>query len=194
MPVPDFSALAGHDLPPQAGWTTVLTVYGQAQPKGSSSGFPYVDKKTGKMRVAVTSANDSLKGWEAAVRTHAQLAVADGARMLTGAVRARVFVGILRPPSASVKKRPFPVVKPDLDKVVRGLLDPLSKVLMTDDALVCSTEVHKRYIDDGPPYVVIELSPLGNPEPLPTGTPLLDVGTPPASHVTKRRALSPEDL
>ena len=47
--------------------------------------------------------------------------------------------------------RPLPSVSPDLDKLARGLLDPLIHVLYRDDAQVTDLILRKRYADDGAP-------------------------------------------
>src|SRR3972149_1472008 len=48
-------------------------------------------------------------------------------------------------------RRPLPSVPPDLDKLARGLLDPLTRVLYEDDAQVTDLVLRKRYADDGAP-------------------------------------------
>lgn len=57
-----------------------------------------------------------------------------------------------RPASVSAKRRPYPSVKPDLDKLARGLLDPLVQMgVLTDDATVVDLTVRKRYAAPGEP-------------------------------------------
>ncbi len=46
-------------------------------------------------------------------------------------------------------RRPWPAVKPDIDKLTRAVLDALTGIAYADDALVCSLEVLKSYADDG---------------------------------------------
>jgi crossover junction endodeoxyribonuclease RusA len=54
---------------------------------------------------------------------------------------AMVFI-MPRPKSV---KRPFPTVAPDLDKLVRGVLDALTGIAYLDDAQVISISAHKIY-------------------------------------------------
>ena len=56
---------------------------------------------------------------------------------------------IKRPKSVSVKKRPYPVVKPDLDNLTKSLLDSLNGVLYKDDSQIIEIKVSKRYSDIG---------------------------------------------
>ncbi len=53
-----------------------------------------------------------------------------------------------RPKSVKISKRPLPSVKPDADKMLRGLFDALTGVAYVDDAQVCKASVEKRYADD----------------------------------------------
>jgi len=57
----------------------------------------------------------------------------------------------------TVKKRPHPTVKPDLDKLIRLVLDALTGVAFQDDAQVCRVEAQKRYTTLKDPYVLIEV-------------------------------------
>jgi hypothetical protein len=53
-----------------------------------------------------------------------------------------VFV---RPESIKAHKRPYPVVKPDLDKLMRAVLDSLTGVIYVDDSQVVKAEPTKDY-------------------------------------------------
>jgi Holliday junction resolvase RusA-like endonuclease len=54
---------------------------------------------------------------------------------------------ILRPKSVSVRKRPYPIVKPDLDKLQRSTLDALTDShIIKDDAIITDIHATKRYV------------------------------------------------
>ena len=53
-----------------------------------------------------------------------------------------------RPRSVPVHKRPRPKVRPDLDKLVRALLDALQGIAFIDDAQVVRLEAVKEYEND----------------------------------------------
>jgi Holliday junction resolvase RusA-like endonuclease len=138
--------------------------YGKAEPKGSARGFvlpvkdgskrPVLDKHgKPKYRAVITAANPNSKEWERTVRHCA--ATAGIGRFFEGAVEVRILFGILRPESVSVKKRPHPTVKPDVDKLTRTVFDAISSVLYRDDAQVVHLQVRKVYVVDGPPYAQV---------------------------------------
>lgn len=63
------------------------------------------------------------------------------------AVKMRISFTFIRPKSVSVKKRPNMTVKPDLDKLVRAVLDALTHHAYDDDSQVTVIECEKRYSD-----------------------------------------------
>ena len=114
-------------------------VYGVPQPQGSSRAFV---TKTG--RAVVTSANKNLRPWRDQVAWEAREAM-DGSPPLTGAVCVEVVFWLARPKSV---KRLSPTVKPDVDKLLRGVLDALTGVAFVDDAQVVDVDVSKRYCNE----------------------------------------------
>ena len=132
-----------------------LTVYGVPAGKGSKKAFVVPGKNGGRPRAVVVDDNKaSLKTWEAAIRTEAQRVMAqlttDGRLTFQGAALAVVVLFLLpRPASISAKHRPMPTVKPDIDKLARAALDPLTQVLYNDDAQICHLSVEKRYAEGG---------------------------------------------
>ena len=115
-------------------------VPGIPAPKGSTKSFM---PKGAKFPVTTTDCKRT-KPWQAIV------AYAASQHMLPGmpwdcAVSLDLNFYLPRPPSISVKKRPYPTVKPDLDKLVRCIGDALKGVFYTDDARVVSGVVSKWY-------------------------------------------------
>lgn len=144
-----------------------FVVRAHPEPKGSTSAFPI---KTGafdlqghpKYRCVLTSANPELKAWEKCV--HAAAVVArnqhDIWQPLVHAVKMTVVFWLPRPASVTPSKRPLPSVKPDLSKLVRGIEDALTGVLLADDALITTTYSFKRYTN-GEPCARVILEPDG---------------------------------
>lgn len=64
---------------------------------------------------------------------------------LTGALELWVVFAMPRPKSV---KRSHPTGKPDLDNLVKGLLDALKGIAWGDDAQVCKMNLVKRYADE----------------------------------------------
>lgn len=140
-------------------------VYGIPAPQGSK--IPGVSSKTGKMFVREQSGK-TLKSWREDVKNAALIARGvpdpgtDPAELikqgeydqapiptLTGPINLRINFYMPRPASVSIKKRLFPIVAPDLDKLVRGVGDALKAAgVYKDDAQVCSIQATKVYGTD----------------------------------------------
>ena len=123
-----------------------FTVPGRPQPQGSMKAFVRGN------RAFLTSDNSALKDWRAAVGYHALKA---GARLLEGPIRIDAAFSIQRPKghfrtgkNAHLLRDSAPVVpttKPDLDKLVRAVLDALTGVCFNDDAQVTQVNATKSY-------------------------------------------------
>lgn len=85
------------------------------------------------------SQGSALAVWRSTVAFAAKLA---GAKM-TDAPIEMTLVFIM--PKPKTVKRILPTVPPDLDKLIRGVLDALTHVAYNDDAQVVSINAHKIY-------------------------------------------------
>lgn len=130
-----------------------LHIHGTPATKGSMQvfvrrKFPFFVRSFGELiaSIIVTSVSThALKSWEKAVK-HAALQAVEGREPFDGAVEMGVTFTFMRPASVSEKKRPDHIVRPDLDKLLRGVLDPLSGVVFRDDAqIIRFTTLEKRY-------------------------------------------------
>ena len=117
--------------------TYSFIVYGEAIPKGSTRAFVVNGK------AITTNANKRTKDWQTLVSMAAQEKKPD--KPIGGAVDILLNFYLPRPKSVSEKKRPLPIVKPDLDKLLRCLLDALTGIYFLDDAQVCDIKTSKRY-------------------------------------------------
>lgn len=133
-----------------------FTVYGVSIGKGSMKSFPY-KRKDGRLAVSMTADNPAVGRWQAAVRFEAQRATRDDPRLFAGAVRVDAVFYLPRPKSITLKARPLPIVKPDVDKCARLILDACTGVLFADDAAVVTLRVQKVYTS-GPAKAVIAVS------------------------------------
>lgn len=91
---------------------------------------------------------DKTTAWEQTVKYHASQIV-KAAGMAEGALEVEMDFRLPRPASVSVKKRPLPMVKPDLDNLEKAVMDALNKMVWKDDAQVCVKVSGKRYAGDG---------------------------------------------
>jgi Holliday junction resolvase RusA-like endonuclease len=130
-----------------------FVAYGEPKPKGSARAFVFPVKQPAAggptHRAVVTHDNRGTKGWQRTVRLAAE-AASRGACWATGPVEVRVVFGLLRPPSVSARARPLPTVRPDLDKLVRTVLDGITGVLYRDDAQVVELVTRKHYVTGVP--------------------------------------------
>ena len=138
-----------------------LEVFGNPAPQGS--------KRVFQGRV-VEAAGQKLKVWRKAVATACQSLVSEEHSLLLGPVRVEVDFYLPRPSSVSMKKRPLPIVPPDLDKLCRSTLDGLGQgfdtgkvgdgIIFGDDSQVTELIARKFYADDREPGAVIRIFPL----------------------------------
>lgn len=141
-------------------------VYGNPSSQGSK--IPGMNRKTGKMFVR-DQAGKGLTDWRQDIIAAALIArglqengskpepgagdsgTPEPIRTITGPCSLQAQILVPRPASISVKKRPLPSVKPDLDKMTRAIMDALKMAgVYADDALVVKLWVVKRYAGDTP--------------------------------------------
>ena len=116
-------------------------VRGIPAPQGSKSAYIRGD------RAIVVDANPkTLKDWRTAVGFVLQ-SEWHGPPM-DGPLSVELNFALLRPKSVSEKRRLHPTVMPDLDKLVRAVLDALTGIVIVDDALVVELHSTKEYSDE----------------------------------------------
>lgn len=118
-----------------------LFVPGVARPKGSMRAFKHGDQ------VVLTSDNTKLKGWAKDIRYHAINEARDRDwQPYGGAVEMELTFMLPKPQRP--KSKDYHLTKPDLDKLIRGVLDPLTGVVFVDDARVTRLVAEKFYEGD----------------------------------------------
>ena len=125
---------------PTAQRVTEFSVFvrGIPAPQGSKRAF-----KVGDKAVVVDVNPKSLKDWRSAINFVLQDKW-EGPP-LEGAVQVTLLFFLLRPKSVSEKKRPYPSVKPDIDKLCRAALDAMTGIVYGDDAQVIDVCASKQY-------------------------------------------------
>jgi Holliday junction resolvase RusA-like endonuclease len=125
-----------------------FNVLGTPAPQGSK--IPRVSK-AGKLYVQEQNA-EAHANWRQDVLAAASIArQAANLGTLEGAVWVDIEFRMARPPSISIKKRPYPCVKPDGDKLQRNTWDALVQAgVIRDDALIVNWRASKRYATDDP--------------------------------------------
>ena len=142
-----------------------IEVLGVPVPQGSTRSFAL--KKDGAYtgRTATTSDNPKLRAWRDLVAKAASDAMMQdpeygGREILEGAVGLDLQVFLPRPKSAPKRKRLRHQKRPDLDKVIRGILDALTGVVFRDDSQVCEIKALKDYDYDHAPGIICVVYPI----------------------------------
>lgn len=121
-------------------------VYGIPAPQGSKNSG--VSSKTGKSFVYEQSAK-TLKPWREAITEAAIAARGNTPTRSDCPIVVSIVFMMPRPVSISPKKRLWPHVSPDLDKMVRAVLDALQGAgVFKNDAQVVRIQAEKRYATD----------------------------------------------
>lgn len=149
-----------------------FTVHGVARPAGSKRGFVPLDKNknpyrraNGGVAVQIVDSNPNVKEWQAAVRSAAHEAFRGD--VLRGPIRLTLTFYRLRPKghysTAKATKGhikpgvdPFPLAKPDVLKLARGVEDALTGVVWADDAQIVDERLGKEWGATARCDVVIE--------------------------------------
>ena len=131
--------------------TISFYVCGDPSPKGSKTAVVrggravLLDGRRGPARVKYAL-------WKENVATYAQIAMQfhctdDVQAPLDGALGIEVVFYLSRPKNETKlqRARTWHTVRPDADKLLRAVLDPLSKIVITDDARIALVRVEKRY-------------------------------------------------
>lgn len=153
-----------------------IIALGAPEPKGSTKTVPLVRKfpvtihtfKQLLTSVAVTSDNAKLKKWQRLVAGAAKSAML-GDRPIAGPVILEVVFFVVPPQKIPKERGGYPIVRDDVDKLARGILDALSGVAYTDDAVVVDLIARKRYAET-PAHARAEILV----RPIAIGLPLVD--------------------
>jgi Holliday junction resolvase RusA-like endonuclease len=134
-----------------------FTAFVHPEPQGSSKAFIIAG------RAHITSANTKLKPFRSEVTRCAIVAAKEANIAIPMAekhVPVRVSFDCFFNRSESIpKKRLYPSVKPDIDKICRSVLDSLTGVAFYDDGQVVEIEANKHY--GSPERVEVTVTTLG---------------------------------
>jgi Holliday junction resolvase RusA-like endonuclease len=133
------------------GLICAFTVWGTARPQGSTTTWNKRDPKTGAYKPAITHHNrESLMQWRADIRAAIQQhAPQFRSQLIKGPVAVRGIFYFLKPPSVP-KKRVYPIVAPDVEKLARAVSDALEHTVIVNDAQVVTWIAMKQYTDSRP--------------------------------------------
>ena len=139
-----------------------FTVYGVAYPKGSKQAIVTRDGRYAGMR----ESSGGVAGWSQLVRGEASRAMAV-APMQVGPIRVFVTFALPRPKKFSKRGQPVAhLTAPDIDKLLRAVLDALTHVAWHDDSQVVEVLGLKRYAEvDEAPHATITVEPTAGTRP-----------------------------
>ena len=141
-----------------------IEVLGVPVPQGSMKAWV---TKEGKP--VITSANKGLRAWRDLVAKAASDAMMSRPKELVydsfsgfidGAVGLDLQVFLPLPKSAPKRKRLRHQKRPDLDKLIRAVLDALTGVVFRDDSQVCAISAQKDYDYDHAPGIICVVYPI----------------------------------
>jgi Holliday junction resolvase RusA-like endonuclease len=118
-----------------------FTVKGTAAPQGSKNGF------VSKGRVVLVEASKNLKPWRDQVTYEAWISAKEQGWVMMGKDQDAHISVLFRFAKPKSVKRNKHTVRPDLDKLVRGILDGITQtnVIWADDSQVISIFIAKEY-------------------------------------------------
>jgi Holliday junction resolvase RusA-like endonuclease len=143
-----------------------FTVYGKPEPQGSAQAYVPLHPKTkqpyrranGGIVVNVKTDNPALKAWRQGAKVEALGGLIEhGASIMPaeGAVRVEATFYLQRPKShcgtgrnantVKASAPAHPVGRPDVDKLLRALLDALTETVVADDSQVVEATARKVY-------------------------------------------------
>jgi Holliday junction resolvase RusA-like endonuclease len=141
-----------------------FTVRGVPVPQGSKRAL--VHRSTGRA-VVIEQGGQRHKDWRADVKAAAaeamELSQGQPFELLTGPVGVSICFTVPKPKSAPKTRRTWPDKRPDLDKLVRTILDAITGEVIADDAQVVQLLASKVYPGEDTPGDVVKGLGLDSP-------------------------------
>lgn len=126
-----------------------MVVHGVPAPQGSKKGG--YSAKTGKTFVYEQNSKTQKSWRQDVIAAAVAQRESEGWETLEGPLYLWIMFRLPRPASVNVKRRPYPCVKPDIDKILRNTLDGLTQAgVYRDDAQAVELHVKKAYATDDP--------------------------------------------
>jgi crossover junction endodeoxyribonuclease RusA len=134
-----------------------FTVYGIPQPQGSTRAF----MPRGWTRPVITSDNPQVKPWRQELAQTAMVAMHEqGVRMAVRGVPISIALTFYFEKPKSERKAAFhKTTKPDLDKLLRAVLDGLTGIAYVDDSQVTDCRTSKVF--GSPARLEVQITHLG---------------------------------
>jgi Holliday junction resolvase RusA-like endonuclease len=157
---PDLPPIADRGAPTAIAEVCELTVWGVAQPQGNKTAFVRNGRAVlveGRRK----ESREAFAGWRAAVATAARdWQELHHRPLLDGPLSVEATFYLPRPASAPKRVR-YPATRPDIEKLVRGVLDSLNGLVIADDSRVVDLVARKRFAIETAPHATLRIASLG---------------------------------
>ncbi|WP_093803947.1 RusA family crossover junction endodeoxyribonuclease [Streptomyces sp. Wb2n-11] len=130
-----------------------VVVHGIAGPQGSKTAVGYGrSRKTGRTIPLMRESSAKVKPWRDKVTDAIKAAILRGeAQPIVGPVYAEITFTMTKPVRAPKRRRTYPAVTPDIDKLERSTYDAITKALAwKDDGSVIENHNRKVYPGEHP--------------------------------------------
>jgi crossover junction endodeoxyribonuclease RusA len=121
---------------------TEFDVIGTPAPKGSTKSF-----MTKRGKIATTGDCKKEKPWSECV--HWTAVESYRKKPVSGPLRVQLNFRMPRIQEIRKRENVMHIKKPDVDKLIRSVLDAITGVVWIDDNQVCAVEAYKQYADIG---------------------------------------------
>lgn len=138
--------------------SVVVAVHGLAGPQGSKTAVGYGrSRKTGRLIPLMRESSAKVKPWREKVQDAIEAAIARGeAHPITGPARADITFTLPKPVNAPKRRRTYPAVTPDIDKLERSTYDAITKArAWKDDGAVIENHNRKVYPGEHPDALAV---------------------------------------
>jgi Holliday junction resolvase RusA-like endonuclease len=151
---------------PQARPLCIINIVGLPEPKGSMDAFaqpygpacPACGERKRRPAYVTERRNSPSRKWQSRAHWAAKYAWERPALSRNTPVALEILFLLDRPKSV---RRDEPTVKPDLDKLARGILDAFTGVVYEDDAQIVELRIRRRYAESNVDPAGRELEPPG---------------------------------
>lgn len=135
-----------------------FTIFGVPQPQGSTRAFI----PRGWARPVITTDNGKLKPWRQELSQTALIAMREtGAKLASREIPISIILTfVFEKPRSARKTAVHKTTKPDLDKLLRAVLDGLTGIAYEDDSQVCECRVAKIF--GSPARLEVEVSTMAD--------------------------------
>ena len=84
----------------------------------------------------------------------------DGDLLEDRAYYLKIIFNLKRPKSVPKSKRFHPIVKPDIDNLVKSVMDAMNGIVYKDDSIICELSTSKKYTSEESEGIIVTIHEL----------------------------------